>query len=122
MKKLIISMRPANEIFDDFISTWKQLEKKTISNPNHYEISFENKKDYERFVKNVHILILILKFKPKSIYELSKIAQIDLANLKKIMKFFVQIGAVHIKEKTINGRHLKMPSIDYTKIELDLMV
>ncbi|MBF0360548.1 MAG: hypothetical protein HQK49_06015 [Oligoflexia bacterium] len=120
MKKLIITMKPTSDMFNDFINSWKQLEKNAMTNHNHYEISFENRKDYERFVKNVHILILIVKFKPKSVYELSKISQMDLANLKKIIKFFVNIGAIHIKEKTVNGKHLKMPIIDYSKIEFDL--
>ena len=47
----------------------------------HFEISFDNKKDFDRFVKNIGILSLISKLRPNSIYELAKLANMDVSNL-----------------------------------------
>ena len=121
MKKLIISMESTKDIFDEFSDVWKKIKKGNAPKEPHFEISFQDKKDYDRFVKNIHLLMLIIKFKPASIYELAKIAQMDLANLKKIMTFFEELGAIKLKERSVGGKHVKTPLVEYSKIEFDLV-
>ncbi|MEI8348310.1 MAG: hypothetical protein WCG27_12645 [Pseudomonadota bacterium] len=121
MKKLIISMKSTKDLFDNFSKVWKKIESGKAPKEPHFEISFQDKKDYDRFVKNIYILMLILKFKPKSIYELARVAQMDLSNIKKIIKFFEELGAVKIKERNIGGKQVKTPLVEYSKIEFDLV-
>jgi len=120
MKKLIVSMKATDEMFDDFKKVANKIKKgKSPKNP-HYEISFESEKDFNRFIKNIKVIMVILHHQPKSIYDLAKICDRDLANVKKILKFFEEVGAIRFEQKTSNGRRVKMPVVDYSRIEFDL--
>lgn len=119
MKKLIVSMKSTDDMFADFKNMTKKIKRGTAKN-THYEISFESKKDFSKFVKNISILMMILNFKPHSIYQLAKIADKDLANIKKIVTFFEEIGALQIKEEKVSGRLVKKPVVDYDRVEFNL--
>ena len=122
MKKLIISMKSTDDMFADFKKVANDIKKGKASKAAHYEISFENKKDFNKFIKNISVLMAILNFKPHSIYQLAKIADRDLSNIKKIVAFFEEIGAVQIKEEKVSGRTVKKPVVDYDRVEFDLKV
>jgi len=119
MKKLIVSMKSTEDIFSDFKKTTKLIKQRKAKS-THYEISFDNKKDFNKFVKNISILMMILNFKPHSIYQLAKIAEKDLSNIKKIVAFFEEIGALQIKEEKVSGRTVKKPIVNYDRVEFDL--
>ena len=119
MKKLIVSMKSTEDMFSDFKKVAKDIKRGKAKN-THYEISFESKKDFNKFVKNISILMVILNFKPHSIYQLAKIADKDLSNIKKIVAFFEEIGALQIKEEKISGRTVKKPVVNYDRVEFDL--
>lgn len=119
MKKLIVSIKSSTEVMDQFKKALKQAHKGQFKG-DHYEISFDNKKIFDRFVKNMSILAAILAHKPKSVYELAKIVNMDVSNLNKIILFFEDLGAIKIKESHKNGRLVKTPTVEYQKIEFDL--
>ena len=87
---------------------------------DHFELSFDNKKDFDRFVKNLGILSAILNHKPKSIYELAKLVEMDVSNLNKIIVFFEAAGAIKVITSTVSGRTVKTPIVEYQQIEFDL--
>lgn len=120
MKKLIVSMKPLDDMFSDFKRVATNIKKGKGPKSTHYEISFESESDFNKFIKNIKILMAILHHKPESVYELSKLCNQDLANLKKVLKFFEDIGALQIEHKIKNGRKLNKPIVDYSKIEFDL--
>ena len=119
MKKLVISLKTPSQALEDFKSAYNSAKKGRVNKP-HYEIAFDNKKDFEKFIKNIDILISIQSLKPKSIYELSKMLGKDQSNLNKIICFFEEYGVIRTKETTINNRSVKMPVVDYEKIEFNL--
>ena len=119
MKRLVISLKTAEDVLQDFKEAYHKA-KTRKSKELHYEISFDNRKDFDLFTRNIHILSKVLAFKPKSIYELAKICGIDTSNLNKIILFFEKIGALRIKEQKIAGRSVKTPIVDYDCIEFDL--
>ena len=121
MKKLVISLKTSTEVLEDFAKAFGDVRQRKLKG-THTEISFDNKKDFDRFVRNLGILSQILSFKPKSIYELAKIAQMDVSNLNKIILFFERVGAIRIKESKVSGRSLKTPVVDYDQIQFDLRV
>jgi predicted transcriptional regulator len=118
MKQLTISIKTSTEALADFKLALKKarIEKQTP----HYEISFDNRKDFDRFVRNIHILSNIITFKPKSVYELAKLSGVDVSNLNKIILFFEEIGAIHIREEKVKGRTVRTPIVDYDRIEFNL--
>ncbi|MBI2119939.1 MAG: hypothetical protein HYT97_10000 [Elusimicrobia bacterium] len=119
MKRLVISLKTAGDALQNFKSTYHR-EKMHKSGEPHFEISFDNRKDFDLFTRNIHILSKVLAFKPKSLYELAKICGLDTSNLNKIILFFEKVGALRVKEQKIAGRYVKTPIVDYQRIEFDL--
>jgi predicted transcriptional regulator len=119
MKKLIVSIKSSSETMLQFKKALKRARKGKLKG-DHFELSFDNKKDFDRFVKNLGILSAILHHKPKSIYELAKLVDMDVSNLNKIIVFFEIAGAIKIKTSTVAGRTVKTPIVEYEQIEFDL--
>lgn len=119
MKHLIISLKTSDEIFNDFKKAFRRA-KKCKSETPHFEISFDNKKDFDRFAKNLHVLKYILLFKPKSVYELAKITKMDVSNLNKVILFFEEVGALKVKTTKMSGRTVKIPVVEYDTVEFNL--
>ena len=74
MIPLIISIKTSGDVLNDFGKAYKKAQHGKLKS-SHVEISFDNKKDFDRFTSNLHILSNILAFKPKSVYELAKISK-----------------------------------------------
>lgn len=119
MKHLIVSLKTSNEIFDDFKKAFHKAKKSKYKMP-HFEISFDNKKDFDRFVLNLNVLKYILLFRPKSIYELAKITDMDVSNLNKVILFLEEVGALKVKTAKISGRTVKTPVVEYDTVEFNL--
>lgn len=119
MKKLIVSIKSSSETLADFKKALKTARKGRLKE-DHFELSFDNKKDFDRFVKNLGVLSAILKHKPKSIYELAKLVDMDVSNLNKLIVFFESVGAIKIKSSTVSGRAVRTPIVEYGHIEFDL--
>lgn len=119
MKRLIVSLKTADEIFVGFKKALHKAKKNKLKS-SHFEISFDNKKEFDRFVRNIDILKYILVYKPKSVYELAKITKIDVSNLNKVILFFEEVGALKVKITTESGRTVKMPVVEYQTIEFNL--
>jgi hypothetical protein len=119
MKKLIVSIKSSTESLSDFKKALKEARKGRLKG-EHFELSFDNKKDFDRFVKNLGILSAILIHKPKSVYELAKLVEMDVSNLNKLVLFFETVGAIKIKTSTVDGRTVKTPVVEYQQIEFDL--
>src|SRR5688572_9679569 len=100
MKKLVISIKSASEALDQFSKALEKARKQKGKVEPHFEISFDNRKEFNKFVKNIFILEAIQSFKPKSVYDLANKLDMDHSNLNKIILFLEKIGAVTIKEKT----------------------
>lgn len=120
MKKLIISIKSGKESLEQAKRAMKLIKNGKFKG-THYEISFEDPKEFHKFVKNIPILMLILSNSPDSIYELAQIAHMDVSNLRRIIGFFEKIGALRVEEKIISGRLVKRPVVEYQKVEFDLM-
>lgn len=119
MRHLIVSLKTSDEIFSDFKKAFRSAKRRKIKHPK-YEISFDNKKEFDRFVRNIDILKYILIFKPKSVYELAKITKIDVSNLNKVILFFEEVGALTVKTKRQSGRIVKIPQVKYDTVEFRL--
>lgn len=121
MKKLIVSIKSSSESLSDFKKALKEARRGKLKG-GHFELSFDNKRDFDRFVKNLGILSAILNHKPKSVYELAKLVEMDVSNLNKLVDFFETVGAIRIKSSTVAGRAVKTPIVEYEQIEFDLKV
>jgi predicted transcriptional regulator len=77
MKKLVVSCKTADQVFGDFKQAAKNVQRGKIPKAPHYEVSFDNKADFNKFVRNIPILSAITVFKPRSVYELTKFTGIE---------------------------------------------
>ena len=119
MKKLVVSVKSPGESLADFKKALTGARRGRGKEP-HYELSFDNKKDFDRFVKNLGVLSAILIHKPKSVYELAKVVDMDVSNLNKLILFFSAVGAIKIHTSNVGGRTVKTPIVEYDHIEFDL--
>ena len=119
MKKLIVSLKSPGESLKGFEKALAAARKGKKSEP-HFEVSFDNRRDFEKFVRNISILISIQQLKPTSINELAKLIEKDQSTLNKLIIFFEEVGVVKIKEGRVNGRAVKTPRVEYDRIEFKL--
>jgi predicted transcriptional regulator len=119
MKTLTVSIKSSHEVLQNFSKAFKAVSQKKMKG-THFEISFDNKKNFDRFVKNIGILSLISKLKPNSVYELAKLADMDVSNLNKIILFFEEAGVIKVIRTKVAGRTVAKPIVEYDKIEFDL--
>jgi predicted transcriptional regulator len=119
MKTLTVSIKSSQDFLEGFTKAFKSVAKKNVKG-THYEVSFEKKKDFNKFVKNIGLLTLIHSLKPKSVYELAKAADMDVSNLNKIILFFEETGVIILKRTKVSGRVVTQPIVEYDKIEFNL--
>jgi len=117
MKKLIISLKTSTQVIEDFKSAFKKAKMGKLD--DHFEISFDNKSDFNKFIRNIEILTFILHHHPGSVYELAKLMGKDVSNLHKIILFYQNLGVIKILKKK-NGRENNKPVVEFDKIEFDL--
>lgn len=120
MKKLIVSCKTADQVFQDFKKAANRVRKGHAKGITEYEVSFDNKADFNRFVKNIPVLSAIIVFKPRSVYELAKLTNTDVSNLNKIIQFFQDIDVIRIKTSTVDGRTVNQPLVEYDEVTFKL--
>jgi predicted transcriptional regulator len=122
MKKLVVSCKTSEQVFKDFKSAANRVKKGKARGETEYEVSFDNKADFNRFVRNIPILSAIITFKPRSVYELAKLTQTDVSNLNKVIQFFEDIGVISIRTTELDGRMVKQPKVQYEEVTFRLAV
>lgn len=120
MKKLVVSCKTADQVFGDFKRAAKKAMRGSIRGEPEYEVSFDSKADFNRFVRNIPVLSAILAFKPRSVYELAKLIGIDVSNLNKVIQFFEEIGVVRVRTTRVSGRMVKQPHVEYDEVTFRL--
>ena len=120
MKKLTVSCKTADQVFEDFKRAARSVQRRSFRGAPQYEVSFDNKTDFNRFVRNIPVLAAILTFKPRSVYELAKLTNTDVSNLNKLMQFFEEIGVIRIKTMKVAGRTVKKPEVEYNEVTFRL--
>ncbi|MCB0341000.1 MAG: hypothetical protein H6626_14175 [Pseudobdellovibrionaceae bacterium] len=118
-KKLIVSLRSTDDSLKNFIAAAKDIKAGKKKHPE-YHLSFTDPKDFNRFVKNMTVLLWIRQLKPKSVYDLAQLLDKDPSNIAKLIGFFEQYGIVKIKEQKKGEVTVKVPIVEYEKIEFDL--
>lgn len=120
MKRLIVSCKTADQVFEDFKRAARNVQQGAFRGETEYEVSFDNKADFNRFVRNLPVLSSIIALKPRSVYELAKFTGMDVSNLNKVIQFFEEIGVVRIKTTQVSGRTVKQPRVKYQEVTFRL--
>ena len=117
LKKAKIIIRDLNEIKKEWKSALKGKSQQVQKND---EIIFTNLETAAKVMSRARIEILqsILKFKPRSIYELAKILEKDFKNVHTDVKFLCDVGLIELHE-TEDMRNGLRPVARFSGIELD---
>ena len=116
MKKLIVLCKTVDQVFLDFKKAASRVRKGKTNGITEYEVSSDNKTNFNRFVKNIPVLSAIIAFKPRSVYELAKLIDTDVSNLNKVIRFFQDIDVICIQTSTVEGRTVKQPHVEYDEV------
>ena len=120
MKTLVVSCKTSDQVFEDFKQAARKVQRGVFNGEAEHEVSFDNKADFNKFVRNIPILSAIIVFKPRSVYELAKITNIDVSNLNKVIQFFEEVGVIKIKTSKVDGRTVKKPHVEYEEVTFRL--
>ena len=120
MKRLVVSCKTTDQVFVDFKKAARKVTSGKTTGDAEYEVSFDNKTDFNRFVRNIPVLSAIIAFKPRSVYELAKLTKLDVSNLNKTIQFFVEIGVIKVKTSEVDGRVVKRPHVEYDEVTFRL--
>ena len=120
MKRLIVSCKTADQVFEDFKRAARRVRRGAFRGQTEYEVSFDNKADFNRFVRNIPTLSAIIAFKPRSVYELAKVTDTDVSNLNKVIQFFEDIGVIQVRSTKVSGRTVRQPHVEYQEVTFRL--
>lgn len=120
MKRLVVSCKTADQVFADFKSAVRKAQRGGIKGESEFEVSFDNKADFNRFIRNIPVLSAIIAFKPRSVYERAKVTGTDVSNLNKTIQFFEEIGVVRVKTTMMSGRTVRQPNVEYEEVTFRL--
>jgi predicted transcriptional regulator len=120
MKRLVVSCKTTDQVFEDFKKAAKKVISGSASGDAEYEVSFDNKTDFNRFVRNIPVLSAIIVYRPRSVYELAKLTKLDVSNLSKTIQFFEDIGVIKVKTSEVDGRVVKRPHVEYDEVTFRL--
>lgn len=120
MKKLVVSCKTSDQVFEDFKRAAKRVQRGKFRGNTEYEVSFDNKADFNRFVRNLPVLSSIIALKPHSVYELAKFTNMDVSNLNKIILFFEEVGVIRVKTTKVAGRTVKQPHVEFEEVTFRL--
>jgi predicted transcriptional regulator len=120
MKRLVVSCKTTEQLFEDFKKAAKKVMSGKVCGDTEYEVSFDNKSDFNRFVRNIPVLSAIIVYKPRSVYELAKLTKLDVSNLNKTIQFFEEIGVIKVKTSEVDGRVVKRPHVEYDEVTFRL--
>lgn len=119
MKKLIVSQKSSKNSLKNYKKALKASRRGHLKS-DHFEISFDDKKELIKFMKNFGILSAISIHKPISVLELAKVMGRDLSRLSHLVRFYEEVGVVQMVS-TNTGNWSKMrPVVVYDRIEFDL--
>lgn len=118
MKKLFVTYKTTKSTLDSFKKSFKEAKKGKLD--DHFELSFSNEKDFNRFVTNINVLNAIKIHNPGSINELSKILLKDQGNISKLISFFEAYNVIKVLSEKNGKRISKKPTVLFDSIEFKL--
>ncbi|MDO8127729.1 MAG: hypothetical protein Q6359_10955 [Candidatus Brocadiales bacterium] len=122
IKRVRIGIKNFREILQDFVETGKAVERGERVKKE-AGIYFESVEAMRKALttKRLELLRLIKKHHPKTLHELSRLAERDLKNVAQDVELLKNLGLIGVKKEK-EGRREVSPSVDYDAIELMIAV
>ncbi len=122
VKRVRIGIKSTKEVLQDFVKTCKAIERGE-NVKKEAGIYFEDVEAFRKALtpKRLELLRLIKKRRPKTLHQLSRLADRDIKNVTQDIRLLKNLGLLSTrKEKT--GRKEVSPAVNYDVIELMIAV
>ena len=120
VRNIRIGIKSVEESLNEFKDYWKKIENGEKVEKKE-ALYFESISALRNVLttKRIELLKAIAKYKPKSIYELSKIVNRDLKNVNEDVKILSELGLLELEKSKTDKERIK-PIIEYDRIMIEI--
>ena len=125
MKTVTFSIRPLNEVADDFADTFDAVRtRRRIPKKSRDEVGFTSIEAARNFMTRERLALMrtIRTRHPASLYELAKMVSRDFKNVQQDIRILERHGLVRITRKPRGKRSVKVPQVLFEEIALRIAI
>lgn len=124
VKNVTIGIKPIEEALNSAKEVMKKIEREEKVRKRKPGIYFESLEVMRKAItpERVKILRVIREKHPESIYELAKLLHRNLKNVSDDVHYLADLGLIELEKGKSNGRERTMPTVNYSKILLEIPV
>ncbi len=122
-KELIVGIKSLEKGLEEFSTTLKALEKGKRLKPQGERLNFVSLEAARQFLtpKRIHLLQIVHRQEPRSIYELAKLADRDVKNVQDDVELLARVGLIELaRERT--ARERIVPRVGYDNLEVRFQI
>jgi predicted transcriptional regulator len=125
MKTVSFSIRPLNDVMDDFARTFEAVRTgRRIPKGSREEVGFTSIEAARNFLTRERLALLraIRIRRPSSLYELAKMVDRDFKNVQEDIRILQRHGLVRIAKEPRGKRKVKVPQVPFDEIALRIAI
>lgn len=124
VKNVTIGIKSIEEVLEGAKEVMKKLERGEKVRKKKPGIYFESLEVMRKAItpERVKILKVIKEKHPESIYELAKLLHRNLKNVSDDVHYLAELGLIELEKGKSNGREKTTPTVNYSKILLEIPV
>jgi predicted transcriptional regulator len=125
MKTVTFSIRPLNEVADDFTKTYDAVRTgRRISETSRDGVGFTSIEAARNFLTRERLSLMrtIRTRHPGSLYELAKMVNRDFKNVQEDIRILERHGLVRISKESHGKRTVKVPQVLFDEIALKIAI
>jgi predicted transcriptional regulator len=125
MKTVSFSIRPLNDVMDDFARTFEAVRtSRRIPKGSREEVGFTSIEAARNFLTRERLALLraIRIRRPSSLYELAKMVDRDFKNVQEDIRILQHHGLVRIAKEPRGKRKVKVPHVPFDEIALRIAI
>lgn len=124
VKNVTIGIKSIEEVLEGAKEVMKKLERGEKVRKRKPGIYFESLEVMRKAItpERVKILKVIKEKHPESIYELAKLLHRNLKNVSDDVHYLADLGLIELEKGKSNGREKTIPTVNYSKILLEIPV
>ena len=125
MKTVSFSIRPIDDVIDDFAKTFEAARtRRRIPKGPREEVGFTSIEAARNFLTRERLTLLrtIRTRHPSSLYELAKIVRRDFKNVQEDIQILERHGLVQIAKEPRGRRKVKVPRVTFDEIALRIAI
>ncbi len=125
MKTVTFSIRPLNDVADDFAGTFEAVRKdQRTPKMSPGEVGFTSIEAVRNFLTRERLMLMrtIRARHPRSLYELAKMLERDFKNVQQDIEILERHGLVQISKQPRGKRKVKVPRVPFAEIALKIAI